>query len=674
MKREIVLGISLSHNSAAAFVNWDYGVEFASSEERVYSKYNDNNFIKNTKRFPVGAIAAGLSHIFPENVQTVVWSNYEDPDLYHFVSKSLSPQLRASLLKLPPAAKILEKILSIQSQEELIRFRQQHSFQEQLAFVNALMGFLLASLFEIRPKKIVRIEHHTCHAYGALKTSGFTNGAMVITLDGFGDNIAGRVYKVENEKLICISPHTVEAIGSPGLFYQYVTGYIRLPNGERFKMLRDEYKLLGLEPHATKEYAHFQNILTNHITDNQNTIVWADLVKTGVEPDPFYESHPVKDFGTFAGAQQYFDKILQQAQQDGFQEFDIARAAQKRFEEVVLKWVETAIQPYVDLDLALSGGCFYNVKLNYQIKQLKQVRQLWIFPAAGDEGNSLGAAYAYLAEHSPPVVHQARHFYLGKSYTHEAVTQAIRCINERFKVNLSFQKLTDENHQLTYLTDLLATRKVVHIANTEKGVEFGPRALMVRSTLSHATSTTVNDKIQQLFKRYRYMPLAPVIKKEHAESCLIGFNPLTDGEITKYMILAYPCTNYFAQTYPAVVHPYHPEDIQKYGMSFSTRPQLIQHEDYSFAWDLLDFYERKTGEIALVNTSFNSHSSPILGDLTLLLLDWLSMEGESFLFLSHYFFDYELNGEAREKVGISWRRAKRMKSVAYQASKRLLIS
>jgi carbamoyltransferase len=676
MNEEIVLGLSLSHNSAAAFVRRDYEVVFASSEERVFSEYNENNFIKNTKHFPVGAISAGLHnrHIQPHQVKVVAWSNYEDPDLYHFVFKSLSPQLRELLLSIDGAAQVLEKAIKIKSRKALIAFRQQHDYEAQLAFVNSLIGFILEALFDIRPEKIMRVDHHLCHAYGALKTSGFTDGAMVITLDGFGDNVAGRTYMVKNDKLVCLPTNTIPAIGSPGLFYQYVTGYMRLQDNGRLRMLRDEYKLLGLEPYATREYDYFEHVITNKISPEQNQVVWSDEVMSGVDDSSFYASHPIKAFRSFTAVQENLDQALQQAQQAGFTEFDVARAVQKKFEAVVLKWIKTAIQPYTNLNLALSGGAFYNVKLNYQIKQLNQVHKLWIFPAAGDEGNSLGAAYFYLAEHNHAKPYQVSHFYFGSCYRQSDILEAIQYIKNRFKTDLHFQPIVNETEKLAKITDLLVNRKIVHLANTKMGVEFGPRALMVRSTLSPAISRTANETIQRLFQRYQYMPLAPVMKMEHAQNCLIGFESVADRDLSKYMIVAYPCKNEFARQYPAIVNPYHPEDAHKYGVSFSTRPQLVSFEDYPLAWNLLDMYEQKTGEIALINTSFNSHHSPILGNIVLLLLDWLSMKGESYLFLGDYFFDYASSSEMMEIVGKRWVRAKNIKAFAYEASKAQLMS
>ena len=675
MHDPLILGISLSHNSSAAFVTFRNRIVFAASQERIYSEKLDFNYIKNDKVFPVGVIQAGISNagINPAQVRIVTWSHYEKPDLYNFLNRNLSSRLRKLLEACSSNRKEIRMILNMRTREELCRFRREYTGEQQLQIIHDLFLFLLDRLFGIKPEKIVRINHHICHAYGALKTSGFSDGALVISLDGFGDNASGKAFRVKDERLHPLEEHTIPAIGSPGLFYQYATGNIRLKNGERLTMLQDEYKLLGMEPHAQKNYAALNFFIDNVSANGKNRIIW-NLDKSNESLTTAEQViHPVDETPVLEKVQAYFNRMLGKARGEGFSEFDVAHGVQKRFEEVVLCWIRGIIGDEKRIRLALGGGCFYNVKLNYLIKQLPGVERLWIFPAAGDEGNAAGSAFAYIAEHINAMASGITHMNLGKKYDKTDMETAFAFLEKRLGGNLNYELIPSMEERIARITDLLVSGKIVHIADLDRGVEFGPRALCCRSTLSRATSRDVNEAIREMFCRYQYMPLAPVIKAENAVRVVMNFDPETDGEISRYMIIAYPCTAEFTRCYPAVVHPYHPDDWEVFGEKCSCRPQVVNRDRDAFAWKILDAYERKTGEIALVNTSFNSHNSPILGDPVIFLLDWLSMGHQSCLFAGDYFFDFHRNRKLIDTARVKWNRAKHLKTLAYSAFKKRML-
>lgn len=668
---DLILGITFSHNSAAALVDYDNKVIFASSQERIYSPLIPFNYIKNCKFFPVGVIEGALANgIKPSQIIAVAWSTYESPNIYSFCLRTLTPDLIKIISEIDSAKSILDIYFNKKNQNII----NSYTYAQHKSMIETLIGTILDVLFQIRPVKIIRIDHHLCHAYATYVTSGFSDDAIVVSLDGFGDGFAGKVFEANGDKLSPLEQHTVKTTGSPCLMYQYATGYIRLQNNERMTMLRDEYKLLGLEIFSEqyKMLGVFDRFISNEVDQEQNTIKWSleEILKNKYNNQ--IEISSLTEDEILEYAQEYLDKELLKAKEEGFNEFDIARSVQKKFEEVVLKWLNNILEPYHSVQLALGGGGFYNVKLNALIKKINKIKKIWVFPASGDEGNCIGACYACIREEFQirKSSRKINNLYLGKTYTHSEIDDAIHYIENRFKIDLNYKRFSNNEERQNLMLQLLIEKRIVNFANTDLGVEFGPRALMVRSTICRATDISVLEKINALFDRFKFMPLAPVIRVENADKVINHFDQNKDKEISKYMIIAHPCSSNFAQNYPTVVHPYHPDDIDIFHAEYSTRCQLISKQDNKFAWELLYEYEKKTGEIALVNTSFNSHHSPILGDPIHIIVDWLSLISESYLFLGDYFFDFSSNAEAISKISPLWKRAKKLNYGMYLSSKK----
>ena len=268
----MILGISFSHNSSIAFINDSGRTVYAASLEKTgMEKYGH---IKNAKGFPISTIREGMEkcNIPSEDIKVLMWSTYERPNLYNFLY-SIIPSEYLEVLKQNESFKeAIVSFESIEKKEDVKTFidKFHHNQQEQ---IENMVCYLLHHIFQIKIEYIERVEHHLAHAYAAFATANLEKIDYVVTLDGFGDGISGRVYEVQGKQLKVIDRNTVYMNGSPCLMYQYTTGSIRLQNGGTLRMLEDEYKLLGMEVHSTQENIEFfNNVIFNEKNENINTI------------------------------------------------------------------------------------------------------------------------------------------------------------------------------------------------------------------------------------------------------------------------------------------------------------------------------------------------------------------------------------------------------------------
>ena len=133
-------------------------------------------------------------------------------------------------------------------------------------------------------------------------------------------------------------------------------------------------------------------------------------------------------------------------------------------------------------------------------------------------------------------------------------------------------------------------------------MEFGPRALCNRSIIAPTSDKTINDWLNKRLSRTEFMPFAPVLRKEIAESCIKDFD--NEDVTLNFMTSTVDCTDEFQENNPAVVH------IDK-----TARPQTVTEDSNNFIWNVLCEWEKISGESSLVNTSFNVHEEPIICDI-----------------------------------------------------------
>jgi carbamoyltransferase len=400
------------------------------------------------------------------------------------------------------------------------------------------------------------IDHHDCHVAAAYYTSGFKD-ATVISIDGGGDGKAAKVYKGEGGNLTEI--FAVNAYDSMGNFYAYITHLCG------FKAHKHEGKITGLAAYGKPLY---KDILASMIDFEDGNIV-------NKSRSYYYSS---------------ISKLKKKLPQD-FKIEDLSASMQQHLEDVCVKFVQYWVQKTGLSDVAIAGGVAANVKMNQRIHEIPAVYNLFIFPAMGDEGLAVGAAYCVWAgkhDFRDWQPYRPLQMYFGADFSKQEVEQLLKNYNVDYEFHEDIEKKVAE---------LLAHGHVV--ARFAGKMEYGPRALGNRTIMYQATDQTVNDWLNKRLDRTEFMPFAPVTLKEYADKCYRNMNGASHA--ARFMTITFDCTDWMKKHCPAVVH-----------VDGTARPQLIDKDLEPSYYRIVDEYRKITGLPCVINTSFNMHEEPIV--------------------------------------------------------------
>lgn len=418
-------------------------------------------------------------------------------------------------------------------------------------------GIAEAHRFGIPLERISYVEHHPAHAWSAFACSPFTS-ALVVTADGRGDRKSITVSTGDTQGLM--EHEWYSSIDSLGHLYSQVTHALG------FTTNRHEGKVTGLAAHGDPTSA-------------------AEFLRTLVDwRDDRIMAHPGARFRpTDTDIPAVTLKMMR-----SFAPADLAAGVQKLTEELVCRLVETRICRYGQSHVALAGGLFANVQVNRRIRELPDVTGVFVQPNMGDAGLSLGSAAAAWHRRTGTVKIELPHVYLGPDSSEESPTETPCAIFETPEETIGW---TVEQLRIGTVVGLVRGR-----------CEFGPRALGHRSILVRADDASINQELNKRLHRTEFMPFAPVIREEDAAQAFLGWRP--EDKCAPFMTMAYECTPEFVARHPAVVH-----------VDRTARPQVVERGTDPFLHELLTRYQRRTGQVALVNTSFNAHEEPIVGTL-----------------------------------------------------------
>ena len=450
-----------------------------------------------------------------------------------------------------------------------------------------------------REGKALFAEHHMAHAASAFYPSPFESAA-ILTMDGVGEWATtclgtGRDKGIELFAEIDY-PHSL------GLLYSAITQFCG------FKVNSGEYKLMGLAPYGQPIY---YDLIRRHLIDlREDGSYRLDMSCFGYIDGMVMAGEP---FTTLFGgpARQPESTITRR-------EMDLAASVQKVTEEIVLKTARHLRATTGEKDLVMAGGVALNCVANGKLQAAGIFDRIWIQPAAGDAGGSLGAAL--LANHvyfDEPRVRPAsgrdaqKGSYLGPSYSSEEVHAFLA------RKSLPHVRVPDEEVLLKTVARALAEGKIVGWFSGR--MEFGPRALGARSILGDPrkkeTQAVMNLKIKF---RESFRPFAPSVLRE---KCGEYFD--LDCE-SPYMLLIgtvrearrlpmdltsfqegnddmLPVINQTRSDIPAITH-----------LDYSARIQTVDAADHPRYHALIKAFEDLTGYGLLVNTSFNVRGEPIV--------------------------------------------------------------
>ncbi|GCD92951.1 carbamoyltransferase [Embleya hyalina] len=415
-------------------------------------------------------------------------------------------------------------------------------------------------------ENITFVDHHTCHAATAYFARGTTDrDILVLTNDGHGDGLCATVSigRGGSIKRLAALPRA----DSIAALYSYVTYLLG------FTPLEHEYKLMGMAPYAAgskaaeEVCAYFESLF--EFPEDQ-PLLWAR--RPGVPPTSLIAPD--------------IEAALR------FRRFDAVMAGLQMFvENTICLWVERVVAATGIADLALAGGLFMNVKLNQRINDLPSVRSTFFCPSAGDESNSLGAAWSVCADEAADG-RPLRDLYVGTDYPDAEIEREARAFAERDGIRVS---RPDEPARVA--ARLLADHNVV--ARFAGRMEFGARSLGNRSILAHPGNSEVRALINRMIKqRDFWMPFAPSVLAEHAATYLEM--PTETG--AEYMTVSFDTHADVRGRIQAAAHPH----------DWTCRPQILTREANPDYHRLISEFHRLTGIGAVLNTSFNLHGYPIV--------------------------------------------------------------
>jgi len=439
------------------------------------------------------------------------------------------------------------------SPEQKISLYYQHALFKN-SFLRAQIERLNKAILKGKFGKTVSItHHHTAHAYSAYITSGFDQ-AITITTDNYGDGCSSAVFVCGNGK--CHLLRSSSALNSPGQYYGELAqflGFHPLMAG----------KMTGLAAYGNPDiaYDHIKRLFS--LTEDK---------KDFVLPCLFFKN---KNQNIFKSLEKYARE-------------DIAAAAQKRFEEIMLEYIKNAVSESGIKNIALAGGIYANVLLNQKISELDIVDKIFIHPGMSDQGISMGVGLAYLAENKGLKPFKFKNIYFGPGYKNDDIEHALK------HNNISYEHYNDIE---TKVARLLSQSKV--IARFSGNLEYGPRALGNRSILYQTTDKSVNDWLNKKLHRSEFMPFAPVTLHEYADQCYLNLKKAEYA--AKFMTISFNCTEWMKKISPGVVH-----------IDGTARPQILSEEDNPGYYKILKEYHKITGIPSLINTSFNMHEEPIV--------------------------------------------------------------
>lgn len=246
-----------------------------------------------------------------------------------------------------------------------------------------------------------------------------------------------------------------------------------------------------------------------------------------------------------------------------FTDVELAYAAQKIVEQMVDSVMLRAAHLTRSMNVVYMGGVALNCVANSHMG--KFFSNFWIMPNPGDCGSSLGAAA--LAFKGPI---NWQHPYLG---TDIAGPYPVGDLVKELKIN-----------------------KIVGVASGR--AEFGPRALGNRSLLADPRGTEIKDQVNEIKRRQKFRPFAPVILEEHVSDY---FSMPYGWHHSRYMQTVARCRN--PDLYPAIVH-----------VDGSSRVQTVPKNCGSGIRQLLEAWYTETGCPMLLNTSLNIRGEPMVDD------------------------------------------------------------
>ena len=565
-----ILGISAFYHDSAAALIIDGEIISAAQEERFSRKKHDS-------RYPFNAVEFVLNHSNLKLSQIDYIVFFEKPFL------KFERLLETYLAFAPKGFASFCMSMPIWLREKLFQkkflFERLKEHDKNFEDIN----------------KIYFSEHHYSHAASAFYPSPFKDAA-ILTIDGVGEWATTTVASAKDNEIKILKeiyfPHSI------GLLYSAFTYYTG------FKVNSGEYKVMGLAPYGEAKY---KDIILKELID--------------LKEDGSFRLN-MKYFNYATGLTMInekftnlFGKKVRNPKKDLLTQFhmDIASSIQAVTEEIILKLVTSISKEIKSRNLCMAGGVALNCVANGKILKNNIFENIWLQPAAGDAGGSLGAALAFWYQElsnkrNPSLTHdEMKGSYLGPSFDDQQVENTLKSLNAKYERH-------SEENLISLIANELKNEKT--IGWFQGRMEFGPRALGARSIIADPRSDKMQKELNLKVKfRESFRPFAPSVLREDLNDWFelnsdspymllvadVKKNiqiPMNDKEKKLFGI---DKLNIKRSTIPAVTH-----------VDYSARIQTVHKETNPKYYKLIKKFKEITNCSVLVNTSFNVRGEPIV--------------------------------------------------------------
>ena len=563
-----ILGISAFYHDSAAALIIDGEIIAAAQEERFSRKKHDASYPFNAVDYVLKEKKLSLSE-----VDYIVF--FEKPFL------KFERLLETYMAFAPKGFKSFSLAMPIWLREKLFQkkflFEKLRLHDEKFNDIN----------------KIKFSEHHYSHAASAFYPSPYKD-AIVLTLDGVGEWATTTIAIGSENNLKMIKeihfPHSL------GLLYSAFTYYTG------FKVNSGEYKVMGLAPYGKPKY---KSLIIKELMDLKDDGSFKLNMK--------YFNYATGLTMTNKNFSDLFGHPVRDPKKDLLTDFhmDIASSIQAVTEEIVMRITKNIANEYKLKNLCLAGGVALNCVANGKILRESYFDNIWIQPAAGDAGGSLGAALAFwyreLKKPRKIFKDKMQGAYLGPKFNNDKIEKILKGL----KAN--YVKKTDSEISLLVAKHLSESKTVGWFQGR---MEFGPRALGGRSILADPRSEKMQKELNLKIKfRESFRPFAPSVLREDLNQWFdLDYDSpymLLVSDIKKEKqiemseeekkLFGIQKLNIKRSSIPAITH-----------VDYSARIQTVHKETNLKYYNLITEFKKITGCPLLVNTSFNVRGEPIV--------------------------------------------------------------
>ncbi len=566
-----ILGIACFYHDAAVALIKDGQLVAAAMEERFSRKKHDNSFPKKAIDFCLSQ--AGIKG--------------QDLDYAVFYEKPLVKFERILLTTLetfPKSASVWRDAMVNWLKEKLWI---KTEIQNQVG---------------VKYDRILFCDHHMSHAASAFFASPF-HEAAVLTVDGVGEwttTTLGKAtsrWATDSEGKNDIELFQEEKFPhSLGLLYSAFTAYLG------FRVNNGEYKVMGMAPYGQPRYVDKVHRLIKLNETDGSFQLDMDYFSYHYSASDSYNQRFIDLFGPPRPAEADFftsitnpERVSEKAAMDENQRFaDIAASIQIVTEESLISIANYLHKKTGLKKLVMAGGVALNTKANYRILNETPFEEVYIQPAAGDDGGALGAAlWAYHIALGKPRDWVMPHAYWGQGYTDGECADFLRSKGAKFETyGESEEKLLD------VVAEGLTQKKVIGFFQGR--FEWGPRALGNRSILADPRTEEMKEVVNTKIKfREPFRPFAPVILRDRAAE-YFDYPEVEIHEAPRYMLMVAPIKADKQDKIQAVCH------------QGTGRLQTIERETNPRYYGVIERFDKLTGVPVILNTSFNLRGEPIV--------------------------------------------------------------